>query len=164
MSRKPELIALLVTGVVAIAGAVILFIGWTELSESIASSSWPTTEGVIETVNVERSTRKDSEGRYKYTPQVNYSYQVNGVTFQSHRIGPPVFTTDSDSDARRVIAPYSGKRNVTVYYSPSDPSRALLEPGLAWGSVFIPGLGGCFAVLGGLGFLGFLRGLFQRPR
>lgn len=162
MSAKIGLGVMFITALVALAGIAVFSIGWTELNESIASSGWPTTDGVVELAEIQRSDRRDSEGRYRYSPQVKYRYQVNGTTFKNDRIGPLEMAFTSEADTRRVIAGYPSGKTVQVYYSSSDPSRALLEPGLSLGSLIIPGLGGCFTLLGAGGFLGALRMLFAK--
>jgi hypothetical protein len=86
-------------------------------------SQWPSAMGVVQMSTIER--RSDSEGGYTDYPVVQYSYQVNGQTYQSTKRapGPEV----GGSGARGVIAKYPAGAQVMVFYNQQNPSDAVLE-------------------------------------
>lgn len=107
-----------------------------------AAQGWPTTVGIIETVQVEsflsnERMRHQSETdgfismhRYRYfRPDIVYRYQVNKIDYRGSRIslGGRLYAT-FDAFARRRVARYTPGEQVTVYYDPDNPAMAVLEP------------------------------------
>jgi uncharacterized protein DUF3592 len=114
-------------GLLLISGVKTLYIG-------VASPYWPTTEG-----RVFYSTPR-SAGQ-SYSAQLWYEYNVNGKRYVAGDYGAGGNFTPYRDVARAAATRYSAGRLVTVYYNPSDPSQALLEPGLWYGNLIIPSLG-----------------------
>jgi hypothetical protein len=81
-----------------------------------------------------------------YYPHVTYEYTVNGNTYEGERI----MTLPVDSgrnSALGVVVKYPNGSMVTVHYSPSDPSFAMLETGISPLSLFALMIGMLFAIL-----------------
>lgn len=97
--------------------------------EARASATWPAAPGHIVASHVKRSV---SHGRHgsstSYTPEINYTYLVAGKTYTG-TVVTPGRNWGSKSSFAAVNAHPAGS-TAPVYYSPGDPSVALLEPGL----------------------------------
>jgi hypothetical protein len=87
-----------------------------------AVNQWPSTMGTVLMSTLER--RSSSEGSTDY-PVVQYSYQVGGQPYQSHKLapGPEVGGTG----AGKVVARYPAGAQVMVFYNPQNPAEAVLE-------------------------------------
>ena len=86
-------------------------------------SQWPSTMGTVLNSTIEWRSSSDS-GSTAY-PVVQYSYQVNGQSYQSYKLapGPEVGGTG----AQKVVAKYPAGAQVMVFYNPQNPSDAVLE-------------------------------------
>ena len=165
------LIGLICVGIFVLAfgggGAFLIFRTRKNKKQADASQGWLSTIGKIIETNVKHSTSTDSEGDRKdsYTPQVRYTYQANGAEFVSDQINFGFVTGyGSESKAREALMKYPMEAQITVFYDPTDPAKAVLERraggstagmiiGIALLSVaFCLGCGGAVAILmGGLG-------------
>jgi hypothetical protein len=67
------------------------------------------------------------------TPVLQYEYTVNGRQYVGTQVNAVGFA--SHRAARRAAARYPEGQVVDVWYQPSDPSRAVLEPGVTAGGV-----------------------------
>ena len=88
-----------------------------------AVSQWPSTMGNVMMSTIEQ--RSSSEGGYTDYPVVQYSYQVNGQTYQSYKLAPG--PEMGGTGARKVVARYPSGAQVVVFYNPQNPSEAVLE-------------------------------------
>jgi hypothetical protein len=86
------------------------------------ASNWPSVGGTV-TLSTLRE-YEESDGYVTY-PDVMYSYQVGGYTYQGSRIAPGQAV--GGSGARKVIARYPVGSQVTVFYNPQNPTEAVLE-------------------------------------
>ncbi|MCI0555927.1 MAG: DUF3592 domain-containing protein [Anaerolineae bacterium] len=88
-----------------------------------AVSQWPSTIGTVNASYLER--RSSSEGGSTNYPVVQYSYQVDGQTYQNTKLapGPEVGGTG----AGKVVARYPEGAQVMVFYNSQNPSDAVLE-------------------------------------
>ncbi len=82
---------------------------------------WPRTEGVITESAIHVMTGPSS--RRKHRSHIAYTYEVHGETFRSTQVA---YDTDGGPEER---AKYQIGQTVTVYYKPSQPGEAVLEPG-----------------------------------
>jgi len=91
------------------------------------SKTWPTVVGKV----LRSRVRERSVLQSGYIAHVAYRYTVQGVDFESESVShfPPgeYFTRE---DAMESITRYVTNEPVTVYYCPTEPSRAVLEPGI----------------------------------
>jgi hypothetical protein len=127
-----------------------------------ASQGWPSTVGQITESRVAHSTHTDSEGdsNDSYTPYVTYTYQVAGQEYTGRDIAFGFKQGyNNASKAEAVVGKYPLGAQVSVYYDPADPQKAVLERqaggfgiGLALGIIFLVigaclGCGGVFALI-----------------
>jgi hypothetical protein len=121
--------------------------------KTATSRNWPTAACTVAVSEVTVRSQRNSENRpiKLYGADVRYDYQVDGRshTGTSVTLGGTVETNKRDRfDA--LVARYPVGRDMRVYYDPSDPATAILEPG-ELGVVFnmmMVALG--FLVVGGL--------------
>jgi hypothetical protein len=116
---------------VLVAGLVI-YVVVQQAREMGDAREWPTTEGVITTSRIasshQTSTEKGwRENRYEYEVQVQYSYNVDGVSYSSNRLRIRPSKYSSESTARRELKEYPPGQRVRVYYNPQEPERSLLK-------------------------------------
>jgi len=121
------------------------------------SKSWPTVQGKIIHSAMARST--SSQGKTTYSPNIQFTYQVDGKGYQSNQVGvepgPGASSSSDPSDVSETVARYPVGKLVTVYYKPSEPALGVLQPGVStvtWWLLDAGGLlifiGACFALTG----------------
>lgn len=128
-----------------VVGLGLSYWGWSVLQKARASASWPNVSGQITSSSVSHST--DSEGADSYTPSVAYRYTVNDQQYSGYQIKFGETSYSSESKAELVVARYPAGATVPIYYNPSDPDTAVLEPGVTSGSYIILAIGACFVIL-----------------
>src|SRR5262245_31087583 len=91
------------------------------------SVKWPKVVGRI--VSSEIMHEEDDAG-HTYGNKVAYEYSVDGVTYHCNRRGwmGDNLRSSFKGRANRIAATYPVGQAVTVYYDPSDPAQAVLEP------------------------------------
>jgi hypothetical protein len=101
-----------------------------------ASLRWPSVQGRITAANIaveERDEEDDGSNRIRtvrlYRPDVQFAYSVGGSELHgnSRTWGWAALYPDEDS-ARKEIAKYTTGASVPVFYDPSRPGNAILEP------------------------------------
>lgn len=128
----------------------------------VRSIGWEQVPGTVISSEVEDAW--DTTGD-RYTGQIIYTYEVDGVTYEGTQIDlrGQVYTGNR-ADAEQLLAPYPVGASVMPYVDLSDPSRALLDrdlPGATWGII---GTGAVLLLLSlGLG-IGFLVSRRQRQK
>ena len=115
---------------VALFGALVAGYGVWLRARAAESLRWPAVRGRI----VRSLVREDTnplptvdESRTRYTPEVRYEYVVDGHEHSASRIDLLDRAASWPGFAERVIARYPMWSDVTVFYDPTDPSRAILE-------------------------------------
>jgi Protein of unknown function (DUF3592) len=78
-----------------------------------------------------------------YLPEVRFEYRVADREYAAKQVqvGDPVQLSWPDA-AERIVRSYPVGRDVTVYYDPADPNRAVLERKVASGSALLLGIAG----------------------
>jgi Protein of unknown function (DUF3592) len=129
--------------------------------KTTTSRRWPTVTGAVIVSEVAARPERNASGRPTkvYRADIQYQYQVSGESFTSETValGGSIETSSRGRfDAQ--VARYPVGRKVRVYYDPSDPATAILEPGELGGvfNMMMVALG--FLVVGGLFFA---AGYFQ---
>ncbi|MCA9270730.1 MAG: DUF3592 domain-containing protein, partial [Planctomycetales bacterium] len=118
------------------------------LDNANASRDWPSAPGVI--TRSEVATAR-SNGKTMYSFDVVYRYSVDGREFTSSNVFFGGNGSSSHSTgAHKVAARYPRGGKVDVYYDPSEPANAVLEPGAHWQSYAVFGAGLIFLVVGAL--------------
>jgi hypothetical protein len=150
-------IVFLTLGVCGIAGALQWHL------KGRKSRSWPTAHGKVTVSELTEETRTETEdGRTRetklYGAKIRYRYQVAGVAHESNRVfWADGLKSSGGGGARKLVAKYPIGQDVTVFYQPSDPTVALLEPSTVKGVVTTAAFAVGFAAFGMI-FLGLALG------
>ena len=142
-------------------GGAILFFGVKSLISAKASESWPTTKGKIVSSSVD-SKRSDNNGT-TYHAEVLYEYGVDGRIHSSNEVAFGGYSSSDPSHAREIVSKYPAGAEVAVHYSPTSPTKSVLETGISGQTFFLPGFGAIF-FLAGIGMFIFMPGVIQRQR
>lgn len=137
----------------AVIGLVVVGAGGWTLVKSIRSEQWPVTDGIVQSAEM-----KSSSGRHggtTYSAAVTYSYQVAGVSYTGAKVAIGSMSSSS-AYAGGILNRYPVGKKVSVYYSPGDPSDAVLETGIHGGTWICFGVGTAFTLFG-IMFLQILR-------
>lgn len=154
-----------VAAVFAFAGIVaVVVLGVPMIAMGVVSSNWDTTTGIIEVsqIHAESQASRNRKGpgpsRYWiYTPQVVYRYEIDGRSYTSDRIAAGVVAAHTEvGPVKKFLAKYPVGNEVTVHYDQSNPTLALLEPGVSWRTLVIPlfGIALLIAAAGAIYFFG----------
>jgi hypothetical protein len=135
-------------------GAVLISYAIRMAAKAQQSLAWPYTEGQIthSAVLYKTGATATTTNAGTYKADVSYRYQVKGATFSSSQISLLDFSSSSAGRAETIARDYPDGAAVRVYYNPSRPSEAVLEPGVAGGIKLLYAIGAIFAV-GGAFFL-----------
>jgi hypothetical protein len=152
-------------------GVLALGFGVYMLNVARQSASWPSAEGQIEAVKVEKTTtsRRSSSSststarqkKTRYHVSLVYSYDVDGQIHESSRYSIGQGSRVSKKyrkrdDATQAARAYTKGDAITVHYNPADPSEAVIRAGVT-GASWVPFVFGLlFAGVGGY--------LFFNPR
>nr|WP_276315227.1 DUF3592 domain-containing protein [Mesorhizobium jarvisii] len=127
-----ELKFLLVGFACAVSGtlSVITFVKWREVQ---ALSRWLPTPGKVISSRVEaREVRSSGAGsdstdttEMRNFPAITFEYKVGGKKFQSSRYS--VKENLGNFEVRETLAQFPRGAEVTVFYNPADPSKAVIE-------------------------------------
>lgn len=125
---------------VALIGAVGLFVSGRDLLRGRSSASWPTTQGEVVYSSLEQSMSTDSDGdtSVTYGAKIVYNYQVGGQQLTGDRRAFSESRTSSARRAQEITNRYQVGAAVTVYYDPNNPQVSVLEPGTGFGGVIVP--------------------------
>jgi hypothetical protein len=123
----------LIVGLVILVGGLIGLVPLgLEWSSADSSSGWPSTRGRVTNSSLSSTKRVGGGSAETWTVHVSYSYAVGGKSHVGSAIHKGSFPSyDSKAEARAVLGRYGDGASVTVFYDPSDPSDAVLEPGVA---------------------------------
>ena len=150
-------IGIFFTGLVLIIIGVALFIfGGKTLRYGWASDEWDQVSGTVTHSNVSkvRIGNNQDGSKPEFKPNIKYRYSVDGTTYNSDRIlfgaaekeEPPHHPLYTDIRAWKEKYPEGAK--VTVWVNPDDPNISVLEPGLYFSVLLIPGVGLFFGFIG----------------
>ena len=126
--------------------------GISNLERDRSSLHWPSTSGIIDSATLERSGLNGPNARFNhFWADISYDYQIAGVSYHGTRVSfgglwrGIDFNRSDKWRATRVLDHYPKGKQVTVFYDPSDPATAILEPkitdrtwiSLAFGVIFL---------------------------
>ena len=142
-------------GFVVVGGGVLVF-AVVSRYEAEESEGWPSTTGRVVEAYLDEYQHKPHYRRSetRYHPVVRYTYVVDGVSYTGDRIT----VNDPGSSLR-----YTEGDEVTVYYNPDRPERAVLEVGMSNGSTVAFVFAGLLVLGTGLLFLLLSRWSPYRP-
>ena len=117
-----------------------------------ACRSWPTVDGRILSGDVHLGTPITS---YDSAADIAYEYQVDGQSYQARRVDYGGRYSGRPGKITKGLLRFTPGSSITVYYDPSDPRRAVLQPGVAFGTYIrlsvaagLTGIGLLFAAFG----------------
>ena len=131
VAQKKPPILLVILGLVLLfgGGAALAGYGFYVTNQAESAKDWPTVDGAITSSSYEYTTTDDGTTTYK--PILEYSYQVDGVTYENDRmdfrVDPRKFDTLNELQAW-VRQEISRGAKLTVYYNPDDPADSVLIP------------------------------------
>jgi Protein of unknown function (DUF3592) len=153
VARQTKIIPRLFFVPFALFGAFFVCVGATTLVRGYNSTHWPRTDGVITSASVEQH---QASGRhhhgYVYAANISYDYKVAGVAYTGTRLRFGMVES-SAGNAQAIVDKYPPGRQVPVFYSPSDPASAVLQPGIFGGVGLELGIGGLFFAVGVAGLV-----------
>lgn len=115
--------------IMVILGLAMTYLGFTKFKKATNAKSWPVTIGII--------TDSEVAGAIKYYPSITYTYTVDSVVYNSNSISNINFNTKNRSVVEEFLKKYPLGAEIKVYYNGSEPSKALLEPGITMGNVLL---------------------------
>jgi hypothetical protein len=135
--RGEDLISFVLCLAVIFVGVMLLGQALEQYNRAKTIAGWPTALGRVVQVGIEPV---PDEGELRWRPSVRYMYAVAGQTIMSSGISAAA-TRDSysESEAKRVIAPYPPNTTVVVFYNPEHVTEAVLDhslPRFVWFSLF----------------------------
>jgi hypothetical protein len=128
-------------------GGLTLFLGLREMMAAQKSTKWPAIPGTVKSSGVEWSSGSSHDAASAYA-KVVYTYEVGGRLHTSDKVLYGDYGSSDSSHADSIASQYTPGRAVTVYYDPTDPSTAVLKPGINGGCLFLPIFGGVFLLTG----------------
>lgn len=135
----------LIQKILFIVGVFIVFFGIYYNYIVSKTSDWPAVEGVIEKSYVDKYY---SDGKSRYRAKVSYVFKVSQSEYKGSRVSYGNIV--NKKYANKVVEKYPQGEIVKVYYSPTDPSDSVLEPGANIVVMAYPVLGVifvCFSLL-----------------
>ncbi len=139
----------------AIVGGIAALAALVSLLRAQSVQTWPTVQGIVTYSGLESRPIAGRIVRFEPVAVVIYQYELDGQTYASETITegvPPV--PGKTAEAERLLAAYPVDAIVTVYFSPRDPVRAVLEPQGQQVTTFqlllLFGLAGVFVLLAAL--------------
>ena len=127
-------------------GVALVGLGVWTLIKSLRTERWPVTDGVIQ--SAEQKTHSGHDGA-TYSAAVTYTYRVAGVSYEGSKISIGQMSSSADY-ARRILSRYPVGKKVPVYYSPTNPTEAVLETGIHGGTWICFGVGTAFVLFAAL--------------
>jgi hypothetical protein len=140
---------------IALLGAALTGYGVWLRARAAEALRWPSVRGRIVRSLVREDTpliRGADEARAMYQPELRYEYVIDGREHAATRIDLLDRAASWPGFAERVIARYPMWSEVTVFYDPTDPRRALLERDLAPRWAFWIIVAGLAITLGAIGW------------
>lgn len=100
----------------------------------IRAIGFPQTSGVVTKSVVE--SHRGSKGSVTYSPAIEYDYTVAGTKYhgRQYRFGQ---ISSNGGNARHIVDAYPVGRTIDVFYSPADPSIAVLKTGIEGSDLFM---------------------------
>ena len=121
--------SLLITIAAIVTGLWFLFLAFRQhRTAKEAQETWVKTSGVVLDLGLTGHRSQSSKGwsSTKYAQRVSYQYSVVGSSYTGERIGFGS-ATYAKGKAEKIVAAYPKDGQVTVFYDPNEPSKAVLE-------------------------------------
>nr|WP_320118232.1 DUF3592 domain-containing protein [uncultured Marinifilum sp.] len=127
-TRQSSIFATFIFALVFIIGGWLFYkhISQTIVDEAKTSEKWPVVKGVVSYSNIKS---KKTDGKTMYSPDIKYTYEVQGENYTGNRISSFESSTSSYSAVKKDLIKYQQGKIVSVYYNPETHSISMLEPG-----------------------------------
>src|SRR5690349_13082333 len=111
------IITFCIGGTIALLGVGLLVFGWSQSKKGISTKNWSTTTGTILSADLSQQSRRNQQGYHDvtYTPNIEYTYDVNSQTYRNDTISSGWTVSYSASMAQNKINQPGSK--VNVYYN-----------------------------------------------
>jgi uncharacterized protein DUF3592 len=113
--------------------------------DGLASRGWDAVSGEI----IESRFRLSKWRHVGWEVEIRYRYTVEGFTYEGDQLSFWKRSSfSSQRAAERVVTMYPKGNLVTVFVSPSDRSRSVIDPGVSWRVAMPLVFGGLMTALG----------------
>lgn len=125
-----------VGAILAVAGIATLFAALKHAWEAAGSRRWPSVPGRIVSSDVTHVSRKVQLGDeleklvHEHRVEIRYEFTLKNVLFSGIDVGEAPEQSTDERWAQARVAKYPKGAEVQVFYSPKDPTRSVLEPGI----------------------------------
>jgi hypothetical protein len=107
------------------------------------TAGWPKTSGQV----ISARTQDAANSYFKVRVEILYRYQIGEAVFHSSQFyPPPIQRLWRPDQARQLLKEFSTGREVPVYYSPTNPQKAVLKPGVSQDHVAALGALACWVL------------------
>jgi len=114
-------------------GALALTIAWLQWRRGEASRGWTRTTGRVVVSQVDEIQGPSEQGYPQYRPRIRYQFSVGGRSYEGDETAVGSAAAPGSSEAawaRKEVERFPAGSEVTVFYDPASPRRAVLEPGV----------------------------------
>ena len=137
-----------ISSIFVVIGIVIMALGGKSLLKASSSESWPTTDAVVKSAELESYYDRESRNT-TYGAEVTYEYVVDGNQFIGDQVKFGKVASDYEG-ANYYLNKYPKGKNILTHYNAEDPSESILEPGIHRSTWFKPIFGFVFTLFGSL--------------
>jgi hypothetical protein len=130
-----------------------LSIGGWNFVEGYGSRHWPQCQGYIVSARV-------TPHQHRFTADISYKYDLAGATYSGNRVAFLQHSFDGMSPAQALVDRFPKGKEIPVFYSPGNPERAVLEPGITFDIILLLVVG----VLALVGAVGLARQYGRRKK
>lgn len=132
-------------------GLLLMAVGGYQIYRGQQSTQWPTVTGVITVSELGKHVDRNTDTRSTsttYSADISYDYVVDDVAYVNGNVHFGSMNSSDPSMARAILKRYPVEKRVTVYYNPTRPQQAVLEPGVRVMAWILPAIGLLFATVG----------------
>jgi hypothetical protein len=112
----------------AIIPATFCALTFQEFAGGLASTKWPHVNGRLTLSTVGEKVTGRSGNLKVYSPEVEYSYVVDGADYSGRRYSFTPLSSSKSSDIQMTLAEKFPTDQVKVFYSPTWPAWSVLVP------------------------------------
>ncbi len=129
-------------------GVLCFYAGYRQFAQGEASREWPHVMGTITAAKL-RKAPNDPDSSTEYYGEITYEYALGDVVFTGTTISAGRERLELTAEESFALADhYPLHQPVAVYYDPTDPRRAVLEPGRSGRGALLMAVGGGMGALG----------------
>jgi hypothetical protein len=104
----------------------------TNFVQAKRTKAWSETTGEVISYDIRVRGESNEDGRaYYYLPVLNYTYVVDGKSYESDHISYDMIEYSTNDAARGVIGHISADGEIPVFYNSGDPQQSVLARGVA---------------------------------